>query len=144
MGRSTDSIGRKPAIRHCFSGQFGVVDHGKHDALWAQIEGFLGPHGGRLREAEDGGSTGSGEGVEAREGVGDAAVAVFHVDHHEVVAGEAGDLGDGGGEAEEEEAVEGFAIFETGFEGLWGGGCGEIGSDGDGGGSKRGLGGAGF
>lgn len=77
--------------------------------------------------------------MEAREGVGDATVAVLHVNDDKVVAGEARDLGKGGGEAEEEEAVEGLAIFETGFEGLWcGGGWGEVGSDGSGGGSEMG------
>lgn len=69
--------------------------------------------------------------METREGVGDAAVAVLHVDDDEVVAGEAGDLGESWGEGEEEEAVEGFAIVEAGFEGLFGGG---VGGNGDGGG----------
>lgn len=54
--------------------------------------------------------------MEAGEGVGDATVAVFHVDDDEVVAGETGDLGEGGGEGEKEEAVEGVAIAETGLE----------------------------
>jgi len=65
--------------------------------------------------------------VKAGEGGGNGAVAVFHVDDDEVVAGEGGDLGEGGGEGEEEEAVEGFAIFEAGFEGFWIGGRGESG-----------------
>lgn len=41
-----------------------------------------------------------------------------------VVAGEAGDLREGGREGEEEEAVEGVAVPEAGFEGLRGGGSG--------------------
>jgi len=67
--------------------------------------------------------------VETGESVGDAAVAVFHVDDNEVVAGEGGDFGEGGGEGEEEETVEGFVGTETGFEvavgrdGSWGGDC---------------------
>lgn len=43
-------------------------------------------------------------------------MAVFHVDDDEVIAGEAGDLGERGGEGEEEEAVEGLAVSEAG---LW-------------------------
>lgn len=67
--------------------------------------------------------------METGESVGDAAVTVFHVDDDEVVAGEGGDFGEGGGEGEEEEAVEGFVGTETGFEvavrwgGVRGGGC---------------------
>lgn len=54
------------------------------------------------------------------ESVGDSAGTVFHVDNDEVIAGEARDLGEGGGEAEEEETVEDFATVETGLEGLVG------------------------
>lgn len=62
--------------------------------------------------------------MEAREGVGDAAGAVFHVDDCEVVTGQAGDLGEGRGEAEEEYAVKSLAISEAGFECFWDGGGG--------------------
>lgn len=132
MGRPTDSIGRKPAVGDCFTGHLRAFDHRKHDALRTEIEGFLGPRGIGFGYAEDGGSAGGGEGVEAGEGGGGAAVAVLHVDDDEVIAGEAGDLGKGGGEGEEEEAVEGLAVSEAGFEGGRGGvGCGEIGRGGD-------------
>lgn len=50
---------------------------------------------------------------------------MFHVDHNEVIASEAGDLGEGWGKAEEEEAVEGFTAMETGFEALGSGGGGD-------------------
>ena len=122
MGRSADSVGREPAIRHGLFGHFRAFDHRKHDSLWAEIQGFFGPCSGGLREAEDGRSTGGGEGVEARKGGGDSTVAVFHVDDDEVVSSEAGDLGEGWGEGEEEEAVQGIAVLEAGFEGLRGGG----------------------
>lgn len=56
--------------------------------------------------------------METGESGGDGTVAVFHVDDDKVVAGEGGDLGEGRGEGEEEEAVEGFATFEAGFEGF--------------------------
>lgn len=95
MGRSTDSVGREAAVGDGLSGQFRVVDHGEHDALGAQIECLLGPGGARLGKAEDGRGAGGGEGVETRESVGDAAMAVLHVDDDEVVAGEASDLGEG-------------------------------------------------
>lgn len=64
--------------------------------------------------------------METGESVRDASVAVFHVDDDEVVAGEGGDFGEGGGEGEEEDAVECFVGTETGFEVAvgWGGGCG--------------------
>lgn len=54
--------------------------------------------------------------METGESVGDSAVAVLHVDDDEVVARETGDLGERGGEREEEKAVEGFAIAETGLQ----------------------------
>lgn len=50
---------------------------------------------------------------------------MFHVDHDEVIAGEASNLGEGWGKAEEEEAVEGLTAMETGFEALGGGGRGD-------------------
>ena len=50
----------------------------------------------------------------------DSSRAVFHVDDYEVVARECGDLGQSGGEGEEEDAIEGFAVAETGFERGWG------------------------
>lgn len=43
---------------------------------------------------------------------------MLHVDDGEVVASDAGDLGEGWGEAEEEDAVEGFAAAEAVFKGL--------------------------
>ncbi len=61
--------------------------------------------------------------METRESVGDATVAVLHVNDDEVVAGETGDLGEGRGEAEEEETVQGLAIAEARFE-AFGIGCG--------------------
>lgn len=124
MGGAADAVRREMAVGNGLPGGFGALNHRKHDALGAEIEGFLGPGGGGFREAEDGGGTGGGEGVEAGEGGGDAAVAVLHVDDGEVVAGESGDLGDGGGEAEEEDAVEGFTSGEAGFESVGAGGVG--------------------
>lgn len=59
----------------------------------------------------------SGKGVEAREGVGDSAVTMLHVDDDVVVTGKASNLSESRGEAEEKEAVECFSIVETGFEG---------------------------
>ena len=47
-----------------------------------------------------------GEHVEPGESIRNASRAVFHVDDNEVVAGEIGDLGEGRGEAEEEETVQ--------------------------------------
>lgn len=55
--------------------------------------------------------------MEAREGIGDTAVAMLHVDDGEVVAGETGDFRQSWRETEEENAVEGFAIFQASFEG---------------------------
>ena len=49
---------------------------------------------------------------------------MFHVDDDEVIAGETGDLGEGRGEAEEEETVQGLAIAEARFEALEVGGGG--------------------
>ena len=54
---------------------------------------------------DPGGGSG-GEHVEPGESVGNASRAVFHVDDNEVVAGETSDLGEGRGEAEEEETVQ--------------------------------------
>lgn len=79
--------------------------------------------------------------MEAGEGLGDAAMAVLHVHDHEVIAGEAGDLGEGWGEGEEEEAVESLAVLEPGLEGLGGGGDGGGGDGGCGGGGVVGGGG---
>ena len=57
--------------------------------------------------------------METRESVGDATVAVFHVNDDEVVACMACDLCEGGREAKEEETVEGFFTFvETSFKGF--------------------------
>lgn len=44
--------------------------------------------------------------MQAREGVGDAAVAVFHVYNYEIVAGIASDFGEDWREAAEEEAIQ--------------------------------------
>lgn len=102
------------------------MDHGEHDPLWAKIQGLLRPSGAVLGQPEDRGGARGSERVNAGERVGDAAGAVLHVDDDVVVAGEAGDLGQCGREAEEKEAVEGLAIVETGFEGFWAGDCGDI------------------
>lgn len=118
MRRPADAGGREAAIRHRFARVFGAVNHGEHDSLRADIEGFLRPGGGIFRQTEDCGGVGGCECADAVESLGDAAGAVFHINYDEIVAGETGDLGEGRGEAEEEEAVEGFAIFEAGFEGL--------------------------
>ena len=98
MGRAAESGGRKTAVGDRVLGRLQGVNHGEHEALWAEVEGFLGPSSGGLRDAEDGGGVGGGEGVEAGEGVVDAARTVLHVDDDEVVAGVARDLGEGGGE----------------------------------------------
>nr|GMC97926.1 hypothetical protein Iba_chr05dCG11700 [Ipomoea batatas] len=108
----------KAAVRHGFSGVFGAIDHGKHDPLGAEIEGLFSPDVRRFGDAEDSRSTSSGEGAKARESVRYAAVAVLHVDHSEVVAGEAGNLSESGGEAEEENPVKSLAIPEAGFQGV--------------------------
>lgn len=110
MGGAAESVGGVAAKGDGLVGQVGGVDHGEHYALWAEVQGFLRPRGGGFREAEDGGGVGGGERVEARERVADAAGAVLHVDDDEVVAGEGGDLGQGGGEGEEEETVKGVAV----------------------------------
>lgn len=44
-------------------------------------------------------------------------MAVLHINDDEVVASEAGDLSESGREAEEEEAIKGFAIVETRLQG---------------------------
>lgn len=44
-------------------------------------------------------------------------MAVLHIDDDEIVASEAGDLSESGREAEEEEAIKGFAIMETRLQG---------------------------
>jgi hypothetical protein len=64
----------------------------------------------------DRGGGSGGEHVEPGESVGNASRAVFHVDDDEVVAGETGDLGEGRGEAEEEETV--WSRHCGGFEGV--------------------------
>ena len=110
VGGAADTGGGEAAKGDGLVGRLGGVDHGEHYALWAEVEGFLGPRGGGLRDAEDGGGVSGSERVEARERVADAAGAVLHVDDNEVVAGEGGDLGEGGGEGEEEETVEGVAV----------------------------------
>lgn len=79
--------------------------------------------------------------MEAGEGLGDAAMAVLHVDDDKVIAGEAGDLGESWGEGEEEEAVESLAVLEAGLEVLGGGGDGGGGGGGCGGGGVVGGGG---
>ena len=99
--------------------------------MWAEIEGLLGPTRASLRESEDRRSLGGGEGSEAVQSFGDTTGTVLHVEDDEVVASEANDLGESGGEAEEEEAVEGFATVEAGFEGF--------GRDGNGGGGRVGA-----
>ena len=62
--------------------------------------------------------------MEAGESVGNASLAMFHVDDDEVVAEETDDLSKGRREAEEEETVQGLAIAEARFEafGVGGGG----------------------
>lgn len=117
MSRASDAARGEAAEGDGELSGFGIFNHRKHQALRAEIEGFLRPHSGDLREAEDGGSGGGGEGSEAVEGVGDASRAVLHVDHHVVVAGQAGYFGEGGGGAEEEEAVKDSAGSEVRFEG---------------------------
>ncbi|KAF7808655.1 2-keto-3-deoxy-L-rhamnonate aldolase [Senna tora] len=116
VGRPADSRGWESAIRHRLLGGFRALNHGEHNPLWTQIESLLGPGGASIGDPEDRGGSGGGEGVEAGKRVGDAAVAVLHIDDDEVKAGETGDLGEGGGEGEHEEAIEGFAILEAGFE----------------------------
>lgn len=54
--------------------------------------------------------------MKAGKGVADATGAVLHVDDDEVIAGVARDLGEGGGEGEEEETIEGLAVAEAGLE----------------------------
>ncbi|KAF1863341.1 hypothetical protein Lal_00031226 [Lupinus albus] len=130
MGRASGPGWRELTVRNRIFSQFGRINHGEHDPLWAQIKGFLGPRGGGLRDTEDCGGVGSSERVEARERVGDTAIAMFHVDDDIVVASEASDLGEGGGEGEEEKAVEGVTVTEAGFEVRWGGEGGGGGGDG--------------
>ena len=117
------------------------MDHGEDDALGAEVDGFAGPvRGGAVGDADYGGRFGGGEGVEAGEGVRDAAVPVLHVDEDEVVAGEAGDLGDGWGESKEGHAVDDLAVLDSGLEGRRGGVIGgvHVSGYGDvGGGAKR-------
>ena len=127
MGRAAESTWREAAIGDSLFGGLWAFDHGEHEAMWAEIEGFLGPSGGALWQAKDRRGGSGGESVEAGESVGDASRAVFHVDDDEVVAGETGDLGEGRGEAEEEETVQGLAIAEARFEafGIGGGGGSE-------------------
>lgn len=60
--------------------------------------------------------------METRESVRDSAVAVLHVNDDKVVAGKSRDLGERRGEGEEEKAVEGVAITETGLQCAIGGG----------------------
>jgi hypothetical protein len=126
VGRAADPIGREATVRDGPLGVLWAVDHGEHDPLWAEIQGLLGPGGAALRQSEDRGGASGGQRAEAGERVGDAAGAVLHVYDDEVVAGEAGDLGKCGGEAEKEEAIEGLAVVETGFEGFAGGDWREI------------------
>jgi len=110
VGGAAEAVGGVAAKGDDLAGRLDGVDHGEHYALWAEVQGFLRPRGGGLRDAEDGGGVGGGERVDAWERVADAAGAVLHVDDDEVVASEGGDLGEGGGEGEEEETVEGVAI----------------------------------
>lgn len=70
--------------------------------------------------------------MEAGEGIRYSSVAVLHVHYGKVVPGEPRYLGDCGGEGEEEDAIEGLAVLEAGFERLWGR------SGGDGGGVWQG------
>lgn len=116
MSGSTDSVWRETAIRYCLFIVFGGVNHGEHDPLWTDVKGFLRPSCGGLREADDGWGVGRGESAEDLEGLMDSSRAVFHVDDCKVVTRECDDLGQSGGEGEEEDAIEGFAIAEAGLE----------------------------
>lgn len=71
--------------------------------------------------------------MKTRECIRDTSVTMFHIDDGEVVAGESGDLSEGWRETEEENAVEGFAIFQASFEGV----CHFGGSGGGGDGGRR-------
>lgn len=46
----------------------------------------------------------------------DSSRAVFHVNDYEIVARECDDLGQSGGEGEQEDTIEGFAVPEAGFD----------------------------
>lgn len=115
MGGTPYATWREAAVGDDVLGGGGGLDHGEHDAGGAEVEGFLGPGGGWFREAEDGWGGGGGEGSEDGECGGDVSGAVLHVDDDIIVAREAGDLGEGWGVGEEEEAVEGIAGGEAGF-----------------------------
>lgn len=95
----------------------GGLDGGEHEARGAEVQRLLGPDGAGLREAEHGGGAHGVERAEAGERLGDPARPVLHVNDDIVVAGEGGELGEGRGEGEEEQAVEGVPGGEAGLEG---------------------------
>jgi hypothetical protein len=105
------------AVGDRLSGGLGGLDGGEHEARGAEVQHLLGPDGAGLREAEhDGGARGV-QRAKAGERLGDPAQPVLHVDDDVVVAGEGGELGEGTGEGEEEQNVQGVSVGEAGLEG---------------------------
>jgi len=80
----------------------------------AEVQRLLGPYCTSLREAEHGGGVRDLERAKAGERLRDPTGPVFHVEDDVVIARE---LGEGRGEGEEEQAVEGVPGGQAGLEG---------------------------
>ena len=80
VGRTSGATWREPTIRDSFLGFDWAFDHGKHKALWAEIEGFLSLCSGALWQSQDRWGVYCGERFE------DATRTVFHVKDYEVIA----------------------------------------------------------
>jgi hypothetical protein len=102
------------AVGDRLSGGLRGLDGGEYEARGAEVQRLLGPDGAGLREAEHGGGARGVQHAKAGERLGDPAQPVLHVDDDVVVAGEGGE---GTGEGEEEQNVQGVSVGEAGLEG---------------------------
>jgi hypothetical protein len=114
---AADPARRVAAVGDRLRGGLGGLDGGEHEARGAEVQRLLGPDGAGLREAEHGGGARGVQRAKAGERLGDPARPVLHVDDDVVVAGEGGELGEGRGEGEEEQTVQGVSGGEAGLEG---------------------------
>lgn len=91
---SPHTLGGVASIGDGVTGGAGVVDHGEHEALGAEVEvqGFLRPGRGILWNADDSGGLSGRESTKTGEAIGDVAIHLFHIDHNEVAPSMTSDL----------------------------------------------------